>query len=108
MNDLYHKICVPNKTEDFNRSVFNMITRMNELKKLTKHKSCECKCKYDGRICNSDQYWKNNKCRCECKKHDAYEKKYLWNPAICSCENRKYLAIIMDDSAIICDEVMKL
>ena len=81
---------------------------MNELKKLTKHKSCECKCKYDGRICNSDQYWKNNKCRCECKKHGAYEKIYLWNPAICSCENRKYLAIIMNDSAIICDEVMKL
>ena len=34
-----------------------------------------------------------------------YVKKIVWNPAKCICE--KYLAIIMDDSAIICDEVIK-
>ena len=28
------------------------------------------------------------------------------NPATCSCENGKYLASIMDDSAIICYEVI--
>ena len=31
------RICVPNKTEDVNLSVFNMITRINESKPLTKH-----------------------------------------------------------------------
>ena len=29
LNDLSNKACVPNKTEDLNLSVFNMITGMN-------------------------------------------------------------------------------
>ena len=37
-------------------------------KTLTKHISYECKCKLDGTKCNSNQWWNNNKCRCECKK----------------------------------------
>ena len=32
-----------------------MITGVNELETLTKHVSFECKCKFDGRKCNSDQ-----------------------------------------------------
>ena len=31
----------------------------------------------------------------------------MWTPATCSCENGKYLASIMDDSAIRCDENIK-
>ena len=31
---------------------------------------------------------------------------YVWNPATCNCENGKYLASVMDDSTIICDEVI--
>ena len=72
---------------------------------LTKHISCEYKCRCDGRKLNSDQWWNNNKCQCECKKCYACEKDYIWNPSIYSCENGKYLASIMDDSAIICDKV---
>ena len=49
--------CVPSKTENLNLSVFNMITGINESKALTKHMSCECKCKFDGKKCNSDQWW---------------------------------------------------
>ena len=30
-----------------------------------------------------------------------------WNPATCSCENGKYLASIIDDSVITCDEVIE-
>ena len=54
LNDLSNKVCVPNKTEDLNLSVFNMITRINESKTLTKHISCECKYKFDGRKCDSN------------------------------------------------------
>ena len=93
----------PNKTEDLNLSIFNMIIGLNESKTLTKHISCQCKCKFDGRKCYSDQWWNNDKCRCECNKHHVCDKNYVWNPAICSCENGKYLACIMDDSAIICE-----
>ena len=49
--------CVPSKIENLNLSVFNMITGINESKALAKHMSCECKCKFDGKKCNSDQWW---------------------------------------------------
>ena len=38
-----------------------MITGINELKALTKHISCKCKCKFDGRNSNWDQWWNNDK-----------------------------------------------
>ena len=57
-NDVSNKVCVPNKTEDLNLIVFNMIIEINESKALAKHISCECKCRFDGRKCNSDQWWK--------------------------------------------------
>ena len=36
MNDLFHNVCVLNKTKDLNLSVFNMITGINELKNISK------------------------------------------------------------------------
>ena len=54
LSDLSNKVCVPNKTEDLNLNVFTMITTINESKTLTKHKPRECKCKFNGRNCNSD------------------------------------------------------
>ena len=33
-------------------------------------------------------------------KNVIYVKKIVWNPSTCNCENGKYLASIMDDSAI--------
>ena len=38
-----------------------MITGINKSKRLTKHISCECKCKFDGRKCNPNQRWNNDK-----------------------------------------------
>ena len=32
------------------------------------------------------------------------EQDYIWNPSMHSCENGKFLASIIDDSAIMCDE----
>ena len=37
LNDLSDKVSFPNKTEDLNLSVINMITGISELKTLTKH-----------------------------------------------------------------------
>ena len=48
-------LSVSNKTDGLNLSVFNMITGINESKALTKHISCQCKCRFDGRKGNSDQ-----------------------------------------------------
>ena len=43
----------------------------------------------------------------KCKQHNMYEKDYIWNPVTCSCKNNKYLANIMDDSVIMCDEIIE-
>ena len=56
--------------------------------------------------CNSDQWWNNDKFLCECKKLHIYEKGYIWNPATCSCQNGKYSASNVDDSAITSDEII--
>ena len=74
INDLSNKVCVPNKIEDLNLNVLDMITGINESKTLTKHISCKCKCKFDKRKCSSNQWWNSNKCRCKCKKHNMCEK----------------------------------
>ena len=62
LNDLFNKVCVPNKTEDLILSVFDMITGINESKVLTKDISCDCKCRFDGKKRRSDQWWNNDKC----------------------------------------------
>ena len=91
--------------QDLNLSMVNMITTVNESKTSTKHISCKYKCKFDGWKCNSDQWWNNNKCWCECKKYHVFEKDHILGPATWICENGKYLASIMGDSAITCDEI---
>ena len=63
-----------------------MITGIGKSGTLTKHISC----KFDGRKC------KENVC----------EKDYIWNPSTWRCHDGKYLASIMDDSAIMCDKFL--
>ena len=60
LSDISNRVYVPNKTEDLNLHVFNMITGMNESKTLTKHISCKCECKLDGRKPNPNQRWNND------------------------------------------------
>ena len=55
---------------------------------------------------NSDQWRNNDKCFSECKKRHVCEKDYIWNPARRSCQNGKYLASLMNGSAITCDEII--
>ena len=50
-----------------------MIKGINESKILIKQISCKGKWKFE---CNWNQWWNNNKCQCECKKHLIYEKDY--------------------------------
>ena len=48
LNRLSNTVCVQNKTEDSNLNACNMITRISELKTLTKVISSESKCRFDG------------------------------------------------------------
>ena len=52
--DLSSRIYVSNKAEDVNVSIFNIITKINESKTLTKYVLFDCKRKFDGRTCNSN------------------------------------------------------
>lgn len=60
LNDISNRRCVPNKAKDLNFSIFNMILGMNELIALTKHISCECKCKFGDKKCNWNEKRNNN------------------------------------------------
>ena len=42
------------------------------------------------------------------KKLKYVKKIYIWNPSAYSCKNGKYLASIIDDSVITCDEVIDM
>ena len=53
---------VPKNTKDINVKIFDMITNKNETNTMTKHFSCDCKCKFNRTTCNSNQKW-NNKTR---------------------------------------------
>ena len=56
LNYLSNKLSVPNKTEDSNIHVFNLMTGKNESEIFTKDILCKCKWKFDGRKCNSNQW----------------------------------------------------
>ena len=94
-----NKICIPNKTEDLNLSVFNMITGINDSKTLTKDTSWECLCRSDETKCNSNQWWNNDKCWCGRIKHHICEKDYIFFKKI-------YLASSMDHSVITCEAII--
>ena len=42
LNNLFSKVCIPDKIEDLNLSASNLITGINESKTLIKHISCKC------------------------------------------------------------------
>ena len=105
-DDLSIKICVSSKTKDVNVKVFNMITSKTEAKTMLKHISCDCKCKFNSTTCYSNKKWNNETCKCECKSYCTCKKDYSWNPSPCIFENDKYLKSIVDDSKIVCDEII--
>ena len=54
--------------------MFNIITRINETKTLTKLIACDYKCKFSGKTCNSNQKWNNDTCQCKCQKYRTCKK----------------------------------
>ena len=83
-----------------------MITNKNEAKAITEHISCDCKCKFDRTICNSNQKLNNATCRCERRNYCKCKKDYRWDPSTCICKNSKYLKSVSVTSVIECDEIV--
>ena len=92
--NLSSKIGAPNKTEDVNLNVFNMIPGINESKPLKEHMTYICRCKFGGKKCSSNQKWNNDKCQCNWKKpikHRLCKKGYAWNLSIYAYQIDEYL-----------------
>ena len=61
-NDLSPKMCIPKETQGINIKAFKIITNKDEAKAMTENISCDCKCKFNSRNCNSKQKWNNKTC----------------------------------------------
>ena len=67
INNPYAKICVPDVIKDLNVKVFNLMSRTNETRHIKWHETCKCECTLDAVVCNTEQHWNKDKCRCKCK-----------------------------------------
>ena len=87
-----------------------MITGINGSETI-KYNLCICKWKFDGRKCNLNQKWNEEKSQCECKnpiKNCVCKKDWIWNPrTCCASEIDKYLTSIIGDSGVAFDEIIK-
>ena len=89
INDPYARICVPDIVKNLNVKVFNLMPGTNETKFIKWHEWCKCICRLNAIVCNSEQRWNENKCRCECKKligKGTYNKGFIWNRSNCECQ----------------------
>ena len=53
-----------------------------------------------------NQKQNNETCQYECKSYLTCQKDYSWNLSTCICENGKYLKSVLDDSKILCNEII--
>ena len=64
----YSRVCVPSIVKNMTLRVFDLMSWKNKTKQIQWHKSGKCECRLDPIICNNEQKWNKDKCRCECKK----------------------------------------
>ena len=96
ISDPYARIGVPDVVRKLNVKVINLMTLTNGTRQIKWHETCKCICRLDPFICNSKQWWNEDKCRCECKKlidKGVCEKGFTWNPSNCECECDKSCGI---------------
>ena len=63
----YAKLCVPDVVKNLDVLAFNLMSRTNETIHIEQYETCKCKCRLDASVCNNEQRWNDDKCRCECK-----------------------------------------
>ena len=67
INNPLAKLCVPDVVKNLNVKVFNLVSGINETRRVDWPKTCKCKCRFEHSVCNNKQRWNDDKCRCECK-----------------------------------------
>ena len=69
-----------------NIKVFNLMSKFNETRDVSRLETCTYKCRLDANVSNDKQSWNNDKCRCKCKKlidKGICDDGFFWNPSIC-------------------------
>ena len=61
-----------------NEEVFNLMLGLNKTRFLVQD---ECKYRLNENVCNSEQKWNHDECKCECKELDNWS----------SCKNRLHV-----------------
>ena len=90
LDDPMARLCVPNIIKNVNMKVYNFLMRLNETRNVLWHESCKCVCRLNLSVCNSNQIWNSDTCRCDCNEDFAgiisCDKGYTWNPSTCECQ----------------------
>ena len=64
INNPLAKLCVRDVVKNLNIKVFNLVSGTNEIRRIGE--MCKCKCRFNSSVCNNNQRWNDDKCRCEC------------------------------------------
>ena len=68
INDPYAKVCVPDIINNINVKVFNLVSRINQMRHIIWRESCKSICRLSANVCNGcRQRWNEDKCRYECR-----------------------------------------
>ena len=65
INNPLAKLCVRDVVKYLNIKVFNLVSGTNEIRCIDE--MCKCKCRFNSSVCNNDQRWNDDKCKCEWK-----------------------------------------
>ena len=105
-DDPYFKVCLLDIVENVSIKVFDLISQKIVLKSISFHKSCQCDCLLDEKVCNNKQKWNLKKYRCECLKIKKCGIGYSWNVSNCRCELKKLAALVKsEECGIKTDEI---
>ena len=52
INNPYPKLCVSNVVKNINIKIFNLMSRTNDTRHISWHKTCSCKCRLDASVSN--------------------------------------------------------
>ena len=87
----YFKVCSPDTVKNISVKFFDLRSPKNVLKNITFHKSCKCDCLLNEIVCNDEEVWNKDECRCECLEIKKCDNNSFWNVVNCRCEHKKQL-----------------
>ena len=61
INSPYAELCIPDVAKNMNTKVFNLMSRINEIRHVSWHETCTYTCRLDAGVCNNKQRWNNDK-----------------------------------------------